>query len=85
VTFTRRGADEQAAFNMFLGLLTMYKVLRPEEEAESSAMANDGGLPRDPAKRREAKIAQYKREKELRQKIAVRSPSAPQVLWSRRW
>lgn len=56
---------------MFLGLLTMYKVLRPEEEAESSAMANDGGLPRDPAKRREAKITQYKREKELRQQIAV--------------
>jgi hypothetical protein len=61
----------QAAFSMFLGLLTMYKVLQPEEEAESSAMAGEGGLPRDPAKRREAKIAQYKREKELRQLIAV--------------
>lgn len=56
---------------MFLGLLTMYKVLKPEEEAESSAMASEGGLPRDPAKRREAKIAQYKREKELRQAISV--------------
>lgn len=70
---------------MFLGLLTMYKVLRPEEEAESSAMATDGGLPRDPAKRREAKIAQYKREKELRQQIAVRSIiySRPRILFGR--
>jgi len=38
-------------------------------------MANDGSLPRDPGQRREAKIQQYKREKELRQQISVSSYS----------
>lgn len=34
-------------------------------------MGNRAGLPNDPAKRREAKINQYKKEKELREKINV--------------
>ena len=34
-------------------------------------MGGDAGLPKDPAKRREAKIAQYRREKSLREQIAV--------------
>ena len=34
-------------------------------------MAGEAGLPRDPAMRREAKIKQYKREKELREQISV--------------
>lgn len=59
--------------NSFLALLSSYKILSPEEEAESSAMAaGPSGGARDPARRREAKIRQYKREKELRQQIAVR-------------
>lgn len=36
-------------------------------------MAGESGLPRDPAKRREAKIKQYRREKELREQISVSS------------
>jgi immunoglobulin-binding protein 1 len=56
---------------VFLSLLSSYKVLSPDEQAESSAMAGEAGLPRDPAKRREAKIRQYKREKELREQISV--------------
>lgn len=34
-------------------------------------------LPNDPAKKREAKINQYKREKELREKINVGLSSRP--------
>jgi hypothetical protein len=57
--------------NSFLSLLSSYKVLSQNEQAESSAMAADAGLPRDPAQRREAKIRQYRREKELREQISV--------------
>lgn len=62
----------QVAYNSFLHLLTSYQVLSPEEQAESSAMAEGSrSAPRDPAQRREAKIRQYKREKELREKVSV--------------
>lgn len=62
----------QTAMNDFLALLSSYAVLSPEEQAESSAAAGDGiSGPRDPAKRREAKIRQYRREKELREHISV--------------
>jgi hypothetical protein len=57
----------------FLSLLSSYAVLSPDEQAESSSMAGESGLPRDPAKRREAKIKQYRREKELREQISVSS------------
>ncbi|KAK1926393.1 TAP42-like protein [Papiliotrema laurentii] len=65
------------AFNVFLSLLSSYKVLSPDEQAESSAMAGEAGLPRDPAKRREAKIRQYKREKELREQISAQTRNHP--------
>ena len=66
------GADRfKTAMNDFLSLLSSYAVLSPEERAESSAMAG-GGLPADPAKRREAKVRSYKREKELREQLSVR-------------
>lgn len=64
----------QAAYNAFLGLLSNYQVLSPEEEAESSSMAN-GAMPVDPARKREAKIRQYRREKDLRGSISVSQPS----------
>ncbi|RXK42237.1 hypothetical protein M231_00596 [Tremella mesenterica] len=63
------------AINAFLHLLNSYKVLSPDEEAESSAMAN--GVPKDPARRREAKIRAYKREKELREFISASVPDQP--------
>lgn len=62
---------DQDAMNSFMSLLSSYAVLSPEERAESSSSADIGVVPRDPAKRREGKIRQYKREKELREKIAV--------------
>ena len=34
-------------------------------------MGGDAGLPRDPGQRREAKIAQYKREKALKEQVSV--------------
>lgn len=51
-------------------LLRSYGILSPLEASEYSAN-NGAGLSNDPAKRREAKINQYKREKELREKINV--------------
>ena len=69
--FTLQGrCSFQAALNSFLTMLSSYKVLSPDEEAESSAMAS-GAAPRDPARKREAKIRAYKREKELREQISV--------------
>ncbi|ORX34353.1 TAP42-like protein [Kockovaella imperatae] len=65
------------AFNLFLSLLSTYSIVTPSEQAESSAMGVEAGLPRDPAKRREAKIAQYKREKQLREQISTRCPGQP--------
>ena len=61
----------QAAYGQFLALLTSYGVLTDEERAEGEFITQSGGLPKDPAKRREMKIRQYKREKELHQQIAV--------------
>ncbi len=56
----------------FLALLLSYEGLTPEEQAESSSMGSNGSsAPKDPARRREAKIRQYKREKELREQISV--------------
>jgi hypothetical protein len=61
----------QAAFGQFLSLLSSYGILNDEEKAEGEQIAQMGGLPKDPAKRREMKIRQYRREKELKQQIAV--------------
>ncbi|XAO23936.1 hypothetical protein I312_102721 [Cryptococcus bacillisporus CA1280] len=58
------------AFQAFVELLRSYGILSPQEASEYSAN-NGAGLSNDPAKRREAKINQYKREKELREKINV--------------
>ncbi|GFZ49122.1 hypothetical protein JCM24511_06872 [Saitozyma sp. JCM 24511] len=75
----RKGALQRSdtALQQFLALIRSYKVLSSEEEAESSNMADQGSAPRDPAKRREAKIRQYKREKELRDRIASLAPDHP--------
>ena len=60
--------------NDFLELLTSYSVLATEELAESSAAAEDGiAGQNDPKKRRDVKIRQYKREKELREQLSVGS------------
>ncbi|ORY26902.1 TAP42-like protein [Naematelia encephala] len=67
----------QHAMNGFLSLLASYKVLSPEEYAESSASADSGVIAKDPAKRREAKIRQYRREKELRQQISTMANDHP--------
>jgi hypothetical protein len=53
--------------------LNSYGVLTEEEKQESEFISQSGGLPRDPAKKREWKIRQYKREKELREQILVSS------------
>lgn len=55
------------AFTAFLNILDTYKVL-PEGERGSGV---PGTLPADPARRRDAKIAAHRRNKELREKIAV--------------
>lgn len=52
-----------------MSLLNAYQVISDEDK--ESAGAADPSAIRDPAKRREAKIRQYKWEKELRQKISV--------------
>jgi hypothetical protein len=58
--------------NDFLALVSSYSVLSPDEQAQSLAAAADGTLgPKDPAKRREAKIRQYKREREIREQLSV--------------
>ncbi|OCF41817.1 hypothetical protein I317_04327 [Kwoniella heveanensis CBS 569] len=67
----------EAAYNSFLELITSYGVLSPEEQAGSSAAAS-GSAPRDPAQKREAKIRQYKREKELREKISASTRDQPE-------
>ncbi|WWC67653.1 uncharacterized protein I206_101563 [Kwoniella pini CBS 10737] len=68
----------ETAYNTYLELLNSYGVLSPEEKAESSAAANgQSSMPKDPAKRREAKIAQYRREKDLRQTISNSLPTHP--------
>ncbi|AFR92469.1 hypothetical protein C343_00339 [Cryptococcus neoformans C23] len=56
------------AFQTFVELLCSYGVLSSQEASEYSE-GNRTDLPNDPAKKREAKINQYKREKELREKI----------------
>lgn len=63
--------DYQAAYGQFLALLTSYGVLTDEERSEGEFIVQSGGLPKDPAKRREMKIRQYRREKELKQQISV--------------
>ena len=63
-------ADRQTAYESFFSLTGHYGILPPDQLAESSAMA-EGALPKDPARRREAKIRQYKREKDLRQQLSV--------------
>ncbi|KAK8846728.1 hypothetical protein IAR55_005815 [Kwoniella newhampshirensis] len=77
----RMGALKRAetAYSGFLDLLSSYEVLTPEEKAESSvAAAGRSAISKDPAKKREAKIRQYKREKELREKIASSSRGHPE-------
>lgn len=61
----------KAAYGQFLNLLISYGVLNDEERAEGEYISQSGGLPKDPAKRREMKIRQYRREKELQQQISV--------------
>jgi immunoglobulin-binding protein 1 len=46
--------------------------LTEEEKAEGEIIAQSGGLPRDPTKKREMKIRQYRREKELKEQVSVR-------------
>jgi hypothetical protein len=48
--------------------------LTEEEKQESEFVSQSGGLPKDPAKKREWKIRQYRREKDLRDQILVSSP-----------
>ncbi|WWC59165.1 uncharacterized protein I303_101713 [Kwoniella dejecticola CBS 10117] len=68
----------ETAYSSYLELLTSYSVLSPEDKAESSASTNGGpSIPKDPAKKREAKIAQYRKEKDLRQYISNSLPSHP--------
>lgn len=55
----------ETAYAAFKQLLASYGI-----EAADEA----GAVPADPGKRREAKIAAYKREKEMREKITVSSP-----------
>ncbi|WWD22037.1 hypothetical protein CI109_106525 [Kwoniella shandongensis] len=77
----RIGALKRAetAYGGFLELLSSYEVLTPEEKAESSAAAaGQSAISKDPAKKREAKIRQYRREKELREKIASSSRDQPE-------
>ncbi|WVW78768.1 hypothetical protein I302_100730 [Kwoniella bestiolae CBS 10118] len=69
----------ETAYNSYLELLSSYGALTPEEQAESSAAASgQSAVPKDPAKKREAKIRQYKREKELRERIASSLPNQPE-------
>ncbi|TXT06127.1 hypothetical protein VHUM_03600 [Vanrija humicola] len=65
----------ETALNAFQQLLQSYKVLGSDEEAESSGGA--GAAPADPAKRREAKIRAYRREKELKESISNALPGHP--------
>ncbi|WVQ97790.1 hypothetical protein IAU59_004904 [Kwoniella sp. CBS 9459] len=67
----------ETAYNSFLELINSYGVLTTEEQAESSAAAGGSSAPRDPAQRREAKIRQYRREKELREKISSSARDHP--------
>ncbi|OCF59109.1 hypothetical protein L486_03610 [Kwoniella mangroviensis CBS 10435] len=69
----------ETAYASYLELLNSYGVLSSEEQAESSAAASgQSSEPKDPAKKREAKIRQYKREKELREDIANSLPNQPE-------
>lgn len=61
----------ETALNAFQQLLQSYKVLGSDEEAESSGSGGGAAVPADPAKRREAKIRAYRREKELKENISV--------------
>lgn len=60
----RKAALERSetAFNAFLDLLKSYKITKDSEEDRT---------PADPGRRREAKIAAYKRVKEVREKVSV--------------
>lgn len=55
----------ETAYGAFKQLLSSYGIDTKEEGGSS------GGVPADPGRRREAKIAAYKREKEMREKITV--------------
>lgn len=70
----RKAALERsdAAFTSFLSVLDTYKVI-PEDERGGPI----GSFPADPAKRRDAKIAAHRRQKELREKIAVSPTQLP--------
>lgn len=46
-------------------------MLTEEEKQESEFVSQSGALPKDPAKKREWKIRQYRREKDLRDQILV--------------
>lgn len=61
----RKGALERSdtAFNAFVGLLESYGIVKGQE--------GERRMPADPAGRRDAKIAAYKRTKEAREKISV--------------
>lgn len=54
----------ETAYGAFKQLLSSYGI-------ETSEEGSSGALPADPGRRREAKIAAYKREKEMREKITV--------------
>ncbi|WWC87199.1 uncharacterized protein L201_002085 [Kwoniella dendrophila CBS 6074] len=70
----------ETAHSNYLELLNSYGVLTSEEQAESSNAANgQSSISKDPAKKREAKIRQYKREKELREKISNSLPDHPET------
>ncbi|WVQ76745.1 hypothetical protein IAR50_006419 [Cryptococcus sp. DSM 104548] len=59
----------QDACHQFIEVLSSYGIITPEEKAGFNL---DGRAPSDPAGRRDAKIQQYKREKELREKLTAK-------------
>lgn len=75
----RKGALEVARshFRAFIDLISAYELLSKDEkkaaEAASSANINTSYLPTDPGARRSAKIAQFKKEKELRARVEALS------------
>lgn len=70
--FFRRRGEIQGLLKEFVGYLENYEVV---EESEKKLYEKRTGSVSDPARRRELKIQQYKKEKDLRAKIEVCSPS----------
>ncbi|TYJ54407.1 hypothetical protein B9479_004917 [Cryptococcus floricola] len=57
------------ACQQFVEVLTSYGIITPEEKAGFNL---DGRTPSDPASRRDAKIQQYRKEKDLKERISAK-------------